>query len=415
MTISIGIVGIKVFMISKKILIVSRYFSPDRTPESSILKSISEYLGSKEHRVDVLSSYPSYGSDRYKSGLKKIEIKNKVKVIRIKLKNEIGQPYIHRVINSIKLGLKTISLAITNKYDIIIATSNPPVIGPFVASLASFLINSRFIYYCMDITPEVGRINGDFKNFFLFNFLQCIDSISCLNANPLIVHSKDMKKTFLKRKLGNKFKFRIVNNFSLKNSNKSTINEKLNVYSDKKKLRVIYAGNIGRFQGLEIPIFSMSKIRNHEDIELIIMGEGVRKDYLIKMAKRLKSNVKFIPYQEYETAQNYIKYADLGMISLSNDVYKYAYPSKTMAYLRQGKPIVAFVEEESEIAKEIIKGKYGYVLSNDQDSFSDLLIHIKANPDELRVKSLSANKKYKNSFTASVILKKWEKVINYES
>ena len=102
------------------------------------------------------------------------------------------------------------------------------------------------------------------------------------------------------------------------------------------------------------------------------------------------------------------------MISLSNDVYKYAYPSKTMAYLRQGKPIVAFVEEESEIAKEIIKGKYGYVLSNDQDSFSDLLVHIKANPDELRVKSLSANKKYKNSFTESVILKKWEKVINYE-
>ena len=186
-------------MISKKILIVSRYFSPDRTPESSILKSISEYLGSKKHKVDVLSSYPSYGSNVYESGLKKIEIENKVKVIRIKLKNEIGKPYIYRVINSIKLGFKTIKLAITNNYDIIIATSNPPIVGPFLAFLASFLINSRFIYYCMDITPEVGRITGDFKSLFLFNFLQFVDSISCLNANPLIVHSKDMKTQKKKR------------------------------------------------------------------------------------------------------------------------------------------------------------------------------------------------------------------------
>ena len=95
-------------------------------------------------------------------------------------------------------------------------------------------------------------------------------------------------------------------------------------------------------------------------------GEAQR----IKLAKELKSNVKFIPYQNYELAQKYIKQADLGLISLSSGVYKYAYPSKTMAYLEQGKPIIAMVEEKSEIAKEIVKGGYGYVLSN-KESLSD--------------------------------------------
>ena len=265
----------------------------------------------------------------------------------------------------------------------------------------------------MDITPEVGKISGDFKNPLLFNLLKFLDTLSCIAARPLIVHSKDMKNTFLKRKLASKFEFTILNNFSVELNTKNYIHEKLDVYDDEKKLRVIYAGNIGRFQGLENAIYSMSKIRNHKDIELIIMGEGVRKEYLINIAEELKSNVKFIPYQNFELAKKYIKQADLGLISLSSGVYKYAYPSKTMAYLEQGKPIIAIVEEKSEIAKEIIEGEFGYVLSNNKESLSDLLLYLKSNQDELRIKSFLASNKYKNSFSASVILEKWEKIINY--
>ena len=43
----------------KKLLIVSRYFWPDKTPESAILFSLATFLVSKGHSVDVLSSYPS--------------------------------------------------------------------------------------------------------------------------------------------------------------------------------------------------------------------------------------------------------------------------------------------------------------------------------------------------------------------
>ena len=35
-------------------------------------------------------------------------------------------------------------------------------------------------------------------------------------------------------------------------------------------------------------------------------------------------------------------------------MYKYAYPSKTMAYLEQGIPILAMIEKESDLAQDII-------------------------------------------------------------
>ena len=44
-----------------KILIVSRYFWPDKTPESLILNSLAKFLSAKGHKVEVLSSFPSYG------------------------------------------------------------------------------------------------------------------------------------------------------------------------------------------------------------------------------------------------------------------------------------------------------------------------------------------------------------------
>ena len=179
----------------RKILIVSRYFWPDKTPESLILNSLAKFLSAKGHKVEVLSSFPSYGRDYSELNIKKTEINNGFKIIRLKLQNEIGKQFFYRIINAFKLGLKTFFLAISNKYEIIIATSNPPVLGPFIAAFCSFLINSRFIYYCMDITPEVGKISGDFKNPLLFNFLKFLDTLSCIAARPLIVHSKDMKKS----------------------------------------------------------------------------------------------------------------------------------------------------------------------------------------------------------------------------
>ena len=134
----------------------------------------------------------------------------------------------------------------------------------------------------MDITPEVGKINNDFSNPLFYKFLEYIDNFSCRSAQPLIVHSKDMQNTFLKRGFSSKLNFQILNNFLLKTKNKKEIFKKSNF--DNNKLTIIYAGNIGRFQGLEKVVYAMSLITKIDDIELIIMGEGTNKQKLIDLS-----------------------------------------------------------------------------------------------------------------------------------
>tara|TARA_A100001388_G_C28761388_1_gene498034 strand:- start:1038 stop:2246 length:1209 start_codon:yes stop_codon:yes gene_type:complete len=398
---------------SKRILIVSRYFWPDKTPESKILYTLAFYLKKKGHIVDVLSSQPSYRKNYENLKRPYKEIDKGVKIFRINLSNEIGKIFLFRIINSIKLSLKTIYLSLINRYEIIIATSNPPVIGPFSAATSALLINSRFIYYCMDITPEVGLVSKDFSNPYLYNLLQIIDGASCLLANPLIVHSSDMKNTILKRSFGKKCAFEILNNFSPKSKSKVILDKTFFSKNDNKKLSLIYAGNIGRFQSLEGVIEEMSKIKNYKNIELTIMGEGFEKENLIKLNNKRKANVKFIPYQNSEVAKNIISQADIGLISLSKNVYKYSYPSKTMTYLELGKPIIAIVEKEAQLANDINEGNFGYVVSdNIKNSLADLLIYLAENQEEIYLKSVNALKIYEKLYSEEVILKKWESIID---
>lgn len=397
----------------KKILISSRYFWPDKTPDSRILYSLSLYLISKGHIVDVLSSQPSYRKNYEDLKKPHIEIDKGVRIFRIRLSNEIGRNFIFRILNSIKLSFKMFYLSMINRYEVIIASSNPPIVGPFSAALISILIKSKFIYYCMDITPEVGIVSGDFRNPLLFKFLQKIDNLSCLLARPLLVHSKDMKDTLLRRKRGRKYLFEILNNFSPKLDSEECESNNIYIKKVQNKLTVIYAGNIGRFQSLSNVIEVMARLRKYKNIELLIMGEGVEKNNLIQLSNKLKTNVKFIDYQNAEVAKNIISQADIGLISLSKGVYKFSYPSKTMTYLELGKPVIAIVEKESQIANDIKYGEFGYIISDEiKDCLEDLLLYLKDNKGEISLKGSNAKKNYEKLFSEEVILKKWDFIIN---
>lgn len=221
-----------------RILLVHRYFWPDHPNCGQILWHLAKHLGLKGNKVEVLSSLPSKSQNSNKIKSKKNEVFKNIKIKRINLTIE-GLDPTKKIINSLYLGFWTNYLAIKNNYDVIISTSIPPIAGGFFAALASTLTRTRFIYFCMDLHPEVGKISGDFSNYFFYLILKKIDSWSCSKANPIIVHSTDMKKSLLSRSINNKFKIKVINNFSIptKKKNKSSLGK---IFKLKKKKTKYY-------------------------------------------------------------------------------------------------------------------------------------------------------------------------------
>ena len=398
-----------------KILIVHRYFKPDKTSCSNILYEISRFLA-KNNDVDVLSSIPSCEGQVAKNKSLYKESIEKINIERIYLKSE-STTILLRVFNAFKLSFNIIKKILKNKYDIIVVTTTPPILCAFIGSVLAKLLKKRMIYYCMDINPEISLVQSDLKNKFLYNFFLFVENITCKIANPIVVHSSDMMKTLRKRKNGKNYKIKIINNFAITdNKHDQSVKSKLlfkKKYFDDKKLKLIYAGNIGRFQDLENIIKCISKISIKSKVEIIIVGKGTEKNNLINFVKKKNLNIKFLVYQSPKIAKAIISEADLGIVTLSKNMYRYAYPSKLMTYLQQGIPIITSIEKNSELVTDMLSMKYGFWSPRgDIKKFSQLLDRLSSNKLWKSKMKKNAKKAHKKKFCSNKILNNWQHIID---
>ncbi len=394
-----------------KILLTHRYFWPDTVNCGQILKNVAEHFSSEGHTVEVITSLPSYNLDSLKIYAKKNETINNIKIRRIKLITE-GRNPLKKILNGLKLGILTNYLAIRNNYDVIISTSIPPIIGGFFAALAAYITTTKFIYFCMDLHPEIGKLSKDFSNPFLYAVLKKMDNWSCGRANPVIVHSLDVKNSLLSRNRSNRFKIEIINNFSIPTERLDKSIAEENFKSNDNRLTIIFAGNLGRFQALEKVVDAMALLKNKKDIKLILVGDGSAKENLAFKIKKNNANVHIIDRQPVQIVKDMIKKADFGLVSLDSNVYKYGYPGKIMTYLEQGTPIIAVLEKDSEIAKLMEYENYGFCISSSEPKkISEYFINLLENnswKSKMNSNAISAYKKY---FAKDKILSKWSNIL----
>lgn len=393
-----------------KILAVHRYFWPDTPPYALILRSIVQRWQQDGHDVSVLSAQPSYKQSVGIHPQPQRECLDGVEVKRLNLPNETGRPFT-RVLNALRLGFSLIWRAVLHRYDVIMISTSPPVVGGFFAAVGAKLSGGRFIYHCMDIHPEVGRISGEFNNPLIYKWLLKIDTWVCRQAEPVIVLSEDMKQTLLTRPHIGSACIQVINNFGLPSEDEETT--ELPFMWSKNKLTILFAGNIGRFQGLDAVVEAMSNISDRDNIEFVFMGEGIARKALEQKAIKLGAQVKFIGHHSVEIAKAAMRLADAGFISLSADVIQYAFPSKTMTYLEQGCPLIVAVEPESELAKGVVKDGYGFcVPPEDPQALVALLRRLAKKPNLLSDKRLVAKRKYKEQFSEQIVLKQWSSLVN---
>lgn len=392
-----------------RILAVHRYYWPDTPPYAAMLRRIAARWREDGHHVEVLSSQPSYKLKLKNKQREKHEVLDGVVVRRLNLPNEIGRPIV-RMINALYLSLHIFSRMLKHRFDVIMISTVPPVMGAAAAALAARLTGARFIYHCMDIHPEVGRLSGEFSNPFVFKLLSILDGWSCRHARPVIVLSKDMKRTLRQRSGGDQFLIQVLNNFSLPSDEK--IPDKLPFKLEKKRLTILFAGNIGRFQNLDLIIDAMEKIKQRKDIEVIFMGEGHAKSRLQEKSEALGLNARFIGHQPVEIAKAAMQQVDFGLVSLMQGVYCCAFPSKTMTYLEQGCPIIVSVEPESDLSRDVKAEQYGFWMPiRDCRSVAELFLHLADN------RSLHANMKkrakeiFKERFSEQAILDEWSNML----
>jgi hypothetical protein len=132
---------------------------------------------------------------------------------------------------------------------------------------------------------------------------------------------------------------------------KKTIREEYNLPLDKQIL--VYGGNLGKPQGLDFLLETISKV-NIEGVFYLIVGNGTEFDkiqkwfssYNPKNAKLIKS----LPKNDYDLL---LGACDIGLIFLHKDFTIPNFPSRLLSYLEMKMPVIAATDINTDIGKVI--------------------------------------------------------------
>lgn len=391
-----------------KILAIYKHYWPDKTPYAILLKEILEKLSEYGNSCSVYSAQPSYNNIKQEKEAKK-EILNGVGIVRASLPVEKKNNFLLRLIHLLIYLLKSFFYSfVTAKPDLIIVNCHPPILMGLTVRAIKTLTKTPYIYHCQDIHPESSLYGGKLKKGFLYKLLKKIDKDNCNQAIKVVTLSNDMKKTLIERGV-NADKIIVINNFILPYKTNNQIKVPSEIETLKNKFTVLFAGNIGSFQGLENIVEAAKILSEYESVKIVFMGEGSAKKEIVESSSKL-NNVVFLSHQSIDVAVEVMKQSDLGIVSLKPNIYKVAYPSKTMMYAAAGCPILAIVEKESFLSKELVNNGIAYSCwPNSPQNIAEMII--RAYKDRFKIKSEKIKKYAINNFDSEIVLDEWVNIV----
>jgi colanic acid biosynthesis glycosyl transferase WcaI len=236
--------------------------------------------------------------------------------------------------------------------DVVVSLTDPPIIG-LVGLLMARRAGAKFVFLCQDIFPEVAVLLEDFHNQTVNRGLQRINQFLVRHADRVIALGDTMKERLVTGKGADPQKVTVIHNWAdcsaIVPGPKQNIFTATHGFSD--AFVVMHSGNIGLSQGLDTLIDAAALLRPHRDLVIAIVGDGNKRAALERRVREQQlTNVRFFPYQPKETLHESFAAADIFIVSLMRGLAGYIVPSKLYGILAAGRPYVAAVEEECEVA-----------------------------------------------------------------
>lgn len=332
-----------------KILFTHRYYWPDSPPYAGMLRNLAEAVAGEGHHVHIFASLPSYRGVS-KEKVRSRELDGAVNIHRGMILGSERSGLVVRSLNSMVYCFGLFVEVLKIRPDVVTAATFPPVLAAWTASLAAKIVGAKFIYHMQDIHPEVSQISGGLMAKGIINRLvKRLDNQTLRRSHAVVVLSEDMSHTLAKRNV-RIHNLKVINNPPVEQ--KSGVDLPLDKYrKDSSKIRLIFAGNLGRFQNLELLATGISEcFAEYPNLELVFLGDGSAEPELRRKWGN-NSQVKFIPFLPYLQARELIAEADVGLVSLQKGICSVSFPSKVSTYINLGVPVFVLTELTSELAK----------------------------------------------------------------
>ncbi|MBV8436976.1 MAG: glycosyltransferase WbuB [Silvibacterium sp.] len=144
----------------------------------------------------------------------------------------------------------------------------------------------------------------------------------------------------------------------------NTIRQELGIRND--QVVLLYSGNLGMKQGLEVLPTLAQQLRNDPRVHFIFCGDGAFRPQLEQMTARLQ-NVSLLPLQPEDRLNELLNAADIHLLPQRGDAAHLVMPSKLTGMLASGRPVISTAAAGTEVA-EVVAGRGINVPPGDSDT-----------------------------------------------
>lgn len=303
-----------------------------------------------------------------------------------------------------------------NIYDLIFATSNPPVNGLLGVRLKKRL-GGKFVYMNWDLYPQV--IETSMSGLVAKLFSRCwhwLNNRIYPQVDQMVTIGAEMGKT-INASLKNEIVVDVIPMFTdaermcpiPKDENRFCIENGL-----VDKFVVLYSGKMGLGHNLEILLESSELLKDTDAIRFVFIGHGQKYETVHNwILTKNSTNVVLFPLQSEEMFPLSMACGDIGFISQEKKAAKCFMPAKTYDMMACGMAVIAYSEGTDDLSCLVREGDFGVTITeNDPALLAQKIRELYADRDMLHTYSQKARQLAENRFDKKTVTERYRTVFD---
>lgn len=332
-----------------RILFVTQWFQPETfTKGVPFIHKLME----RGHEIQVLTGFPNYPSGKVYEGYKikflQKEIMEGIRVFRVPLYPSHDASAWRRIANysSYALSASMIGPWVLDKADVIYVYHPPPTTY-LPAFLLKLIKRIPVVIDIQDFWPDTLAATGMFNNKAGLWLVDRYCRLFYHVADRIAVLSPGFKRKLTEKGVS-ETKIEVIYNWCdetqiVGNEPDDALLEDLSFTG---KFNVLFAGNMGKAQGLETVLKAAQIVyEKDQQIQFTLIGGGVEDRNLREQADTMRlKNIQFLPRRPRNEIGTILNAADVLLVHLKRDpLFEITIPSKIQAYMSVGRPILVAV------------------------------------------------------------------------
>ena len=375
-------------MKNRPIVVLCPHFAPDTAPTGDVITTIVEQIAATGRRVHVVTSLPWYRTHSIENGwggrLVRRERTEWGSVIRVhpfpgRSKRNLLRRAIGFGLFSAVAGVCTLFAGAPRRPAAVISMSPPLTLG-LTGWLAARIRRSRAVFNIQDVFPDAAVETGAITNPRVIAAARWLERESYERSDDIVVLSDDLRDN-IRAKVGARHRDKVVVIPNFVDSGFIVPMDRMTPYRTELGIGaepvVMYAGNVGFSQSLDLVIEAARRIPN---ATFVINGDGSGREHFEEMAADVP-NIRFGDYQPKARVPEVLATGDIHVVPLRRGLGPVSVPSKTYSILAAARPVVAAIDEGTEVPRMLAASGGGISVPPDRiDPFVAALEKMLADP-----------------------------------